>query len=78
VTKGLISFRFNQNERIDQGQQKPPELRDKFWEALVKKRSTNEPKERSQRMATIARGRATKNSTRKALEKTVIGQLVSQ
>jgi hypothetical protein len=76
VTKGLISFRFNLNQRIDQGQQKPPELQDEFWEALVKKRNIGESKERSQRMAEIARGRATKNSTRKALEKTVIGQLV--
>lgn len=78
VTRGLINFKFNQNQRIDQGQQKPLELRDKFQEALVKKSSTNEPKERSQRMATIARGRATKNSTKKAQEKIVIGQLVSQ
>jgi hypothetical protein len=73
VTKGFISFRFNLNQRIDQVQQKPPELRDKFWEALVKKRNTNESKERSQRMAIIARGRATKNSIRKALEKTMVG-----
>jgi hypothetical protein len=71
VTKGLINFRFNLNQRIDQGHQKPPKLRQEFWEALVKKRSTSELKERSERMANIARGRATKNSTRKALEKTV-------
>jgi hypothetical protein len=63
VTKGLISFRFNLNQHIDQGQQKPPELRDEFLAALVQKRSTNKLKERSQRMATIAKRQATKNST---------------
>jgi hypothetical protein len=41
VTKGLINFRFSLNQRIDQGHEKPPELRQEFWEALVKKRSTN-------------------------------------
>jgi hypothetical protein len=33
VTKALINFRFHLNQRIDQGQEKLPELRDKFWES---------------------------------------------
>jgi hypothetical protein len=61
---------------IDAGDGRPPEVDPDVWKALEAKRKTREAQEKSAKMSSISRGKCTKEAQMRAIEKTMIGELV--
>jgi hypothetical protein len=76
VTQALINNQYNLGVLIDAGLPKPPEVHEKYWKTLCDKRATPESKERSALMASIAKNRGFRNSTRLRVEKAAERKLV--
>ena len=76
VGTSIRTHRFILRKLIDEGKPKPPELREEFWEKLMDDRGTKEAQEKSTTMASIAKGRGQRNSTRKKVEQATMLQLV--
>ena len=72
----IRTHRFILRKLIDEGKAKPPELREEFWDKLVDDRGIKEAQEKSTTMASIAKSRGLRNSTRKRVEKATTLQLV--
>jgi len=77
VGGALIQYRYNINDLIDKGVKRPSDVLKPYWDELVKRRGSEKAKEKSEQMANISRNRTTKNTTKKALEQTLLLELVS-
>jgi hypothetical protein len=76
VGASIRTHRFHLRKLIDEGKPKPPEICEEFWQKLVDDRGTKEAQEKSTTMASIAKNRGQKNSTRKRVEQATTLQLV--
>jgi hypothetical protein len=76
VIQALINNRYNLGVLIDAGLPKPPDVLEKYWKKLCEKRATPESKEKFALMASIAKTRGFRNSTRQRVEKAAEKKLV--
>jgi hypothetical protein len=72
----IRTHRFHLRRLIDKGKAKPPEIRQDLWQKLVDERGAKKALEKSTTMATIAKNRGQRNSTRKRVEQATTLQLV--
>jgi hypothetical protein len=77
ISEGIGRNKFKLRTLIRGGQQKPLELKQSHWNALVELEDNPEAQEQSARMRSITQGRPPKGYLAKALEKSVISALVS-
>jgi hypothetical protein len=63
---------------IDTGEPKPPEMKEEFWDNLVKKRGTRDWKALSETMINVAKHQGVRNKTRVRIEKAELIRLVSR
>jgi hypothetical protein len=61
---------------IDAGGERPAEVDPDVWKALEAKRKSREAQEKSAKMRSISKGKFTKEAQLRAIEKTMIGELV--
>jgi len=78
VGAALIRYRFSLNQYTDRGCDRPGDVKKEYWDILVEKRGTEEAKEKSAKMAEIARGRGSRNTTKNSVRDSVIVNLVSK
>jgi hypothetical protein len=76
VGASIRTHKFHLRKLIDEGKPKPPEIRDDFWDQLVDERGTKEAQAKSTTMASVAKNRGQRNSTRKRVEQATTIQLV--
>jgi hypothetical protein len=72
----IRTHRFQLRKLIDEGQAKPPEIQEEYWDKLVDERGTKEAQAKSNTMASIAKNRGQRNSTKKRVEQAATLQLV--
>jgi hypothetical protein len=61
---------------IDRGEDRPVDINPDVWKALEDRRQSPEAQEKSAKMSSISKGKASKESQMRAIEKTMIGELV--
>jgi hypothetical protein len=76
VQKALINFQHRMGKLIDAKEPKPPEMKQEFWNNLVKKRRSRDLKALSETMINVAKYRGVRNKTRIRIEKSELIQLV--
>lgn len=76
ANKILINRRFRLNRMIDLKQPKPPEVTDKQWNWLVKKRATDDSKVKSEKMRKVSKGKGTRSTQMAALRDAALVKLV--
>jgi len=76
--QALIQFRYALHQMIDKGFDKLEDLNPNYWTALEEIRESKEAQDKSAKMATIARGQGSKNTTKKSVEQSVLVRLVSK
>jgi hypothetical protein len=76
IGTSIRTHSFHLRKLIDEGKPKPPEIREELWQKLVDDRGTKEVQAKSTTMASIAKSRGQRNSTRKKVEQATTLQLV--
>lgn len=76
ANKCLTNQRFRLNKMIDLKQRKPPEVTDKQWNLLVKRRATEESKIKSEKMRRVSKGKGSKAAQLASLREAAVVKLV--
>jgi hypothetical protein len=77
ISDGIGHHKFRMWTLICGGHDKPPEMNQMHWDALVELESVPKTQEQSTRMRSITHGRPPKGFSAKAIEKSVIAAPVS-
>jgi len=61
---------------IEQGEPRPTDIHEDYWKEMKEIRSTPESQQKSEKMAAIARGHGSKNTSKKSMERTLLSKMV--
>lgn len=77
ITKSLINSRFKVNCMIDNNQLRPTDVDPSYWKTLIENRATEAAQKKLAHMRAISKGKGSTSATMKAIEREVVGRLVS-